>query len=219
MGPCPIWVRPFCFYGVMPVVVRVSAKCDIDALRRELFKNAQGWAKTMEYATKDMRRAGNTIIARNTAGIYNIKRPKVNANSRQFKGGCSLTGGLANMTWSYEGEMQTPVDFGMDPTGRQRGRYTTTATVLKGRPVKVGHGGPPWSEGGRHSRRNSSPAFFIPGIRPPMYRDPTGKFTPVKVISTPQMVTSERHIDQTLDQLQQRHMEIVERRLRTLGLT
>lgn len=206
-------MRPFYLPGVMTVPVRITARFNADDAMRELFKNAHGWAKTMEYATRDMRRNGGSIIAKHTSGTFNIRRPKVNPTSRQFKGHCSVAGGLAEMEWTYAGGMQTPVDFGMTPTGRQRGRYTTMASIKRGSSVKVGHGGPPWSEGGRHSRRNSSPAFFIPGIKPPLYRDASGKFTAVKVTSVPYMVTNEDHIGKTMEELQQEHYKIVTKRL------
>ena len=201
------------------MAVRITARCDLSALQKDLMRNAQRWVKEFEWAARDMRRSGNTIISRHTASVYNINRQKVNANNKKFKGGCTVTGGIAEMTWNYEGHMQTPVDFGMSPTARQKGRYTTTASILKGSVKKVGHGGPPWSEGGRHRRGMESPAFFIPGIKPPLYRDSAGKFTAVKVIAVPQMVESDRHIGDTLDDLQRKHMEIVERRLSALGLT
>lgn len=195
------------------MAVRITARFNADEAMRDLFRNGDRWAKEFEYATKDMARKGGSIIAKHTVKTFNISKAKVNPSNRKFKGRCSVTGGLAEMEWTYTGGMQTPVDFGMTPTGRQRGRYTTMATIKRGQARKVGHGGPPWSEGGRHSRSNPSPAFFIPGIKPPLYRGPGGGFTAVRVTSVPYMVTNNDHIGGTMAELQREHFELVTKRL------
>lgn len=192
------------------ITVRLDPK-----IKKELKRNGEQWAKTMNYATRDMARAGKTIIARQTTSIYNIKNGEVNANSKRFRGGCSMSGGLAEMTWKYTGSMMGPSHFRATPAEYQRNPYTMRATILRGHRVQIGHWQKPWSEGGKHGAQ--SPSMWMRKVSVPIIRK-GGKFQAVKVISVPQMVGSDRHIDETMTLLQERHMEIVMRRLGGLGI-
>ena len=221
------------------VAVQIDVKLDDRALMRELRSNGDKWAKQMEYATKDMKRSAKTIVKRATTSVYNIKAAEVTPGSEKAVGSCSLSGGITDLKMEYRGRMLTPTHFGMTPkaspfnasttgvirkrttytrkrtkTGRQRS-YTIHATILKGRKVQIGHWRPPGSEGGKHSAE--SPAMLLPGKVPPIMRKGSS-YEALKVISMPQMASSERHIDKTLEELQRKQMEILERRLRGLGI-
>ena len=221
------------------MAVQLSVKLDDRALTRELRRNGDKWAKQMEYATKDMRRSAKTIVKRATTSVYNIKAAEVTPGSEKAVGSCSLSGGITDLQMEYKGRMLTPTHFGMTPkaspfnssttgiirkkttythkrtkTGRQKS-YTIHATILKGKKVQIGHWRPPGSEGGKHSVK--SPAMFLPGKVPPIMRDGS-TYKALKVISMPQMATSDRHIDKTIEELQRKQMEILERRLSGLGI-
>ena len=221
------------------MAVQLSVKLDDRALTRELRRNGDKWAKQMEYATKDMRRSAKTIVKRATTSVYNIKAAEVTPGSEKAVGSCSLSGGITDLQMEYKGRMLTPTHFGMTPkaspfnsstagiirkkttythkrtkTGRQKS-YTIHATILKGKKVQIGHWRPPGSEGGKHSVK--SPAMFLPGKVPPIMRDGS-TYKALKVISMPQMATSDRHIDKTIEELQRKQMEILERRLNGLGI-
>lgn len=221
------------------MAVQIDVKVDDKALMRELRRNGEKWAKQMEYATKDMRRSAKTIVKRATTSVYNIKSAEVTPGSERAVGSCSLSGGVTDLKMEYKGRMLTPTHFGMTPkaapfnssttgiirkkttytrkrtkTGRQKS-YTIHATILKGKKVQIGHWRPPGSEGGKHSVK--SPAMFLPGKVPPIMRDGS-TYKALKVISMPQMAASDRHIDKTLEELQRKQMEILERRLSGLGI-
>lgn len=204
--------------------VTVYAKVDANNLYKALRKNGEKWAKQMEYATKDLKRSAPGIVAKATTGVYAIKQGEVNANSKRFQGHCSLSGGMADLTLEYEGRMLSPKHFGMKVSG-SLSRYRIKATILKGHRVKIGHWQIPGTEGGRHYQ--TSPAMMLNGKEVPIYRisprvgwkGEGGKHKAVKVISVPQMVTSERHINATVKQLQNRQMEILSRRLANCGLS
>ena len=221
------------------MAVQIDVKVDDKALMRELIRNGEKWAKQMEYATKDMKRSAKTIVKRATTSVYNIKSAEVTPGSERAVGSCSLSGGVTDLKMEYKGRMLTPTHFGMTPkaapfnssttgiirkkttytrkrtkTGRQKS-YTIHATILKGKKVQIGHWRPPGSEGGKHSVK--SPAMFLPGKVPPIMRDGS-TYKALKVISMPQMAASDRHIDKTLEELQRKQMEILERRLSGLGI-
>lgn len=204
------------------MAVTVYAKVDANNLYKALRKDGEKWAKQMEYATKDLKRAAPGIIAKQTASVYAIKQGEVNANSKKFQGGCSLSGGMADLTLEYRGRMLSPVHFGMKAAG-SLSKYRIKATILRGRRVKIGHWQQPGTEGGKHV--SQSPAMMLPGKAVPIYRTSPrswgkgGTHRAVKVISVPQMVSSERHINATIKQLQNRQMEILSRRLASCGLS
>lgn len=206
------------------MAVTVYAKVDANNLYKALRKNGEKWAKQMEYATKDMKRAAPSIVATQTTQVYAVKKGEVNANAKKFQGSCSLSGGMADLTLEYKGRMLSPVHFGMSTTGDFWRKYTIKATILRGHRVKIGHWQLPGMEGGRH--RQNSPAMVLPGVKVPVYRrgyrngwkGSGGDHKAVKVISVPQMVTSERHINATIKQLQNRQMELLSQRLSKFGI-
>lgn len=224
--------------GRMPVNVTVKLLNGTD-LKREIKRNGEQWAKAMEYATKDMKRSAKTIVKNATTSVYNIKAGEVTPGSERAVGSCRLSGGMTDLQLEYRGRMLTPTHFGMTPrkspytatttgrifkkttysrkrtkTGRQKS-YTVKATILRGRKVQIGHWRPPGSEGGKHSAE--SPGMLLPGTAPPVIRKGDG-MEAIKVISMPQMAVSRRHIYKTIGELQAKQAEILERRLRSLGL-
>ena len=213
------------------MAVSIDLKVDSDELVRELQREGQKWAKQMEWATKDMRRAAPTIVANHTVQRYAIKKGEVNANSKSFVGGCKMSGGIASLRLDYSGRMLTPTHFKMAPSAAPAGgrKYAIKATVLKGRRVEIGRWQSPWSAGGTYGKKASP--MFMPGKVPPISRDggrtyrkgakfghAGGRYEAVKMISVPQMVGSDHIIDGTIEELNERRMEILERRLRSLGL-
>lgn len=210
-------------------MVSIEMSIDSKGLIQQLSREGDRWAKQLEWATKDMRRSAPTIVARRTASVYGIKVGEVNANSKSFEGKCRMSGGIASLRLDYRGRMLTPLHFGMSPRSATGGRYTITAKILKGRRVEIGRWQRPWSAGGAYGHK--APPMFMPGKVPPISREggrtyrkgegfghQGGEYKAVKVISVPQMVGSERHIDETVAELNERRMDILERRLRSLGL-
>lgn len=200
------------------MAVSIDVKVDSKELKASLKRDGEKWAKQMERATQDMKRVAPSIIAKQTTNVYAIKQGEVHANSEKFAGSCSLSGGIADLKLEYKGRMLTPTHFKMSPAaspGFSR-KYTVKATILKGSRVKIGHWQRPWSEGGKHGAE--SPAMLLPGKVPPIIRK-GNTYKALKVISVPQMVKSERHIDDTMDKLQERQAKILDQRLASLGLT
>ncbi len=212
------------------MAVQISVKLDDKRLRKELWRNGDKWAKALEYATKDMRRSGKSIVQKQTASIYNIKRKELNPANGKTIGSCSVSGGITDLQLTYKGRMLTPTHFGMRPTSANGRKYTIKAEILKGSKVRIGGWQRPWSAGGAYGFRASP--MFMPGKVPPISREggrttrlagnkfghAGGKYEAVKVISVPQMVGSDRHIDTTLAMLQAKQMQILESRLGKLGL-
>lgn len=206
------------------ITVRLDPK-----IKRELKRNGEQWAKQMEWATKDMRRSGPTIVRRRTAQVYAFKQSEMNPKRGKTIGSCSLSGGITDLQLHYSGRMLTPKHFNMSPTEATGRKYTIRATILKGSRVEIGRWQRPWSAGGAYGHRASP--MFMPRKVPPISREggrtirkgrkfshAGGKYEAVKVISVPQMVGSERHIDGTMEELKRRQMEILQRRLRGLGI-
>ena len=211
------------------MAVELSVKINDKALMRELYKNGDKWAKALEYATKDMRRKAPTIVSQYTRKVYNVENSLLNPRAKGFKGGVSLSGGVCDLEITYSGRMLTPTHFGMTPDssvaaiGAWGLPYRISAEILKGRRVTIGHWAPPRSEGGAYGKK--SPYMFLPGKVPPMQRIGGGwqhkgaEHKVFKVISIPQMVESDRHIDMTMIELQVAQEEILEKRLSKLGVT
>ena len=211
------------------MAVQLSVKLNDKALMRELYKNGDKWAKALEYATRDMRRKAPTIVSQYTRKVYNVENSLLNPRAKGFKGGVSLSGGVCDLEITYSGRMLTPTHFGMTPDssvaaiGAWGLPYRISAEILKGRRVTIGHWAPPRSEGGAY--RKKSPYMFLPGKVPPMQRIGGGwqhagaEHKVFKVISVPQMVGSDRHIDMTMIELQVAQEEILEKRLSKLGVT
>ena len=211
------------------VAVQLSVKLDNKKLMAELKKNGDGWAKSLEYATRDMKRKAPTIVSQYTRKVYNVDNSLLNPRAKGFKGGVSLSGGVCDLTITYSGRMLTPTHFGMRPDSGMAAigawglPYRITAEILKGRRVTIGHWAPPRSEGGAYGKR--SPYMFLPGKVPPMQRIGGGwghagaEHKVFKVISIPQMVESDRHIDMTMIELQVAQEEILEKRLSKFGIT
>ena len=165
------------------MAVSIDLKVDSDELVRELQREGQKWAKQMEWATKDMRRAAPTIVANHTVQRYAIKKGEVNANSKSFVGGCKMSGGIASLRLDYSGRMLTPTHFKMAPSAAPAGgrKYAIKATVLKGRRVEIGRWQSPWSAGGTYGNPalgnwaklfydqkelGNSKVYYCPSIKP-----------------------------------------------------
>lgn len=210
--------------------VAVEIKVDSEKAMRQLMRAGKQAAKQMDWATKDMKRAAPGIVASHTVSRYNIAKGKVNANSKTFKGGCRMTGGIADLSIVYTGEMMTPVHFGMSPKAHNPGRgYTVKAKILKGSPARLGEWRKPWSQGGAYGAK--AKPMLMPDKVPPISRDggktkrkkpgkgpgtmahSGGTYEAVKVISVPQMVGNEHIIDGTLNELQERRQSILIKRL------
>ena len=211
------------------MAVQIQVKVDSRQLRRALNENGTNWAKSLEYATKDMRRKGPQVVAQYTRKVYNVDNSLLNPRAKGFKGGVSLSGGVCDLEIKYSGRMLTPTHFGMTPDssaasyGAWGMPYTIRAQILKGRTVTLGHWAVPGTEGGAYGKK--SPYMFLPGKVPPIQRIGGGwahngaKHKALKVISAPQMVGSKRHIDMTMIELQVAQEEILEKRLAKFGIT
>ena len=204
------------------MAVQLSVKVDERAFKAAAYANAKEWAKTMEYATKDMRRAAPPIVKRYVTKAYNIKAGEVTVGSKKAVGSCSMSGGITDMTLEYKGRMLTPTHFGMRPKAWPGGgmEYTITATILRSRPgVQIGHWRRPWSEGGKHGQ--SSPAMLLKGKVPPIMREGR-RYEALKVVSMPQMVdmvvNRDEHVSGAYGELQDKQMEILRKRLSALGI-
>lgn len=204
------------------VAVQLSVKVDERSFKAAAYANAKEWAKAMEYATKDMRRAAPPIVKRYVTEAYNIKAGEVTVGSKKAVGSCSMSGGITDMTLEYKGRMLTPTHFGMRP-GAWPGpgeTYTITAKILRNRgKVQIGHWRRPWSEGGKHGK--SSPAMLLNGKVPPIMRE-GNRYKALKVVSMPQMVdmvvNRDEHVAGAYEELQDKQMEILRKRLSALGI-
>lgn len=213
----------------MGVAVSLDVKVDDKKLKSALKENGTNWAKSLEYATKDMRRKAPTIVSQYTRKVYNVDNASLNPRAKGYKGGVSLSGGVCDLEIKYSGRMLTPTHFGMKPDssiasyGAWGLPYTIRAQILKGRTVTLGHWAVPGTEGGAYGKK--SPYMFLPGKVPPIRRIGGGwqhrgaEHKALKVISVPQMVGSERHIDMTMIELQVAQEEILEKRLAKFGIT
>lgn len=212
------------------MAVKISVKGTYEKVARELNKRGEQAARALDRSLRDMRRAAPTVVARQTTGVYGIKQGEVNANSEKFQGGCRMSGGVSDLTLQYTGRMLTPTHFGMSPRSAGGGRaYTIRATILRGHRSKLGHWRRPWSQGGAYGRE--SPYMLMPGKVPPIQRrggktarrgngfsHAGGEHAALKTISVPQMVGSERHIEGTMEMLQERCGAILQRHLRSIGI-
>lgn len=211
------------------MAVQISMKLDDRQLRRELRTNGEKWAKQMEYAVKDMRRKGPSIIAGIAVERYNIKRGKLLPGKKTFAGRCSITGGVADMTFIYTGHRLTATHFNMSPgewpgsPGSFPRAYQIKATILRGNRVKIGHWKRPGSEGGAYSAK--SPYMLLPGKKPPLQRTGGGwggrggDYQPFRTISVPQMVNYSGNRIRVQTKLQEAASDILTKRLRGLGLS
>lgn len=210
------------------MAVSITAKLDSARLMRELYKNGDKWAKQMDYAVKDMRRKGPSVIADIARERYNIKKGELLPSSKSFAGGCSMIGGVADMTFTYTGRRLTATHFNMHP-GEWPGQpgsfpraYQIKATILRGNRARIGHWMRPGSEGGAYSAK--SPYMLLPGKRPPLQRTgggwggKGGKYQPFRTISVPQMVSYSGNRDRVQTELQEAAMDILAKRLRGLGI-
>lgn len=196
------------------MAVQVQFRFDDRDLNRAIRRNAEGWAKAVDYTIRDMVRRGPTIIARNSAEDYNIVRSRLNPRNKRAHGSVSVSGGIKDLTFTYVGPPTPVKDFkgrgNLNPA-KYPGRrpYKVSAQYLADRPTVLGHWNPPGSEGGRYSAK--SPRMYIPGV---------GRFGPVQRVgkgwaggnygpSVPQMVMNRGNDEQSITEL----AELMEKRL------
>lgn len=206
------------------MAVDIEFKFNNAVFAKELLLHGEKWAKEMDYAVRDMRRAAPPIVAGIAAQRYNIKKGELNANSKNFQGGCRLSGGISDLTLTYSGRRLTATHFNMNPTANPGvGKvYKLKATFIRGNRVEIGHWRKPGTEGGAYG--GTSPYMLLPGKKPPLQRIGGGwggagaKYKPFRTLSVPQMVTYSGNRDEVTDKLQKRASEILMNRLQGLGL-
>lgn len=198
------------------MAVTVFANVNDAQLRKVLRKNGNEWAKQMQHATQDMKRAAPGIVAKRTASVYTVKQGEVNPSSYKFAGVCSMSGGVADLSMTYRGRQLTLAHFGLRHSGVNPDYpYTVSAAVLKGQRKTLGKVKRPWSQGGAYGAK--SPGMMLPGIIPPVRRFGM-KVEAASGLSVPQMVGSRRHINATMKELQNRQIRILQQRLAKFGL-
>ena len=202
----------------------VSIRFDFDsaALNRTIRRNAEGWAKSVDYTIRDMAKRGPTIIARNAAEDYNIVKSRLNPRNKKAHGSVSVSGGLKDLTFTYEGPPTPVKDFkGALNPARYPGPmpYVVTAQYLRGRPSTLGHWRPPGTEGGKYGAK--SPRMYIKG---------KGKYGPVQRVGTgwnggnfgpsvPQMVMNRGNDEQSITELSQLMEKRLANHLRRFGVS
>ena len=146
------------------MAVNVRFDFDSASLNRMIRRNAEGWAKSVDYTIRDMATRGPTIIARNAADDYNIAKTRLNPRNKKAHGKVSVSGGMKDLTFTYVGP-PTPVrDFksALSPTRYPGQRpYIVAAQYLRDRPTVLGHWNPPGTEGGKYSAK--SPRMYLGG--------------------------------------------------------
>lgn len=203
------------------MAVEIKVKFDADAFRKTLRKNAEQWPEAADYTMRTMRRRAPVIVARNTAQVYNVPQYRLNPNNKNGRGSLSLSGGIATFTMTYRG-MRLPItDFkGLKPKSISKARkrpYTVTGQIVKGQTSQVGHWNLPGSEGGRYSA--NSPWMVVPGVPGPVMRIGGTLGGTMRALSVPQMVVSMRHDEQTIDELQTKMFEELQRQLARFGVS
>lgn len=198
------------------MAVNVRFDFDSASLNRMIRRNAEGWAKSVDYTIRDMATRGPTIIARNAADDYNIAKTRLNPRNKKAHGKVSVSGGMKDLAFTYTGP-PTPVrDFksALSPTRYPGQRpYIVTAQYLRDRPTVLGHWNPPGTEGGKYSAK--SPRMYLGGKGAkvnkfgPVQREGRGwaggNFGP----SVPQMVMNQGNDEQSIAELS----ELMEKRL------
>ena len=194
------------------MAVRLSFSLDSRDLEKQLLRMGEGAAKAVDYTIRDMAKRGPTIIARNAAEDYNIVKSRLNPRNKKAHGSLSVSGGLKDLTFTYEGPATPVKDFksALTPSRWPGNRpYVVTAQYLRDRPTILGHWRPPGTEGGKYGAK--SPRMYIRG---------KGKFGPVQRVgkgwaggnfgpSVPQMVMNRGNDEQSISELS----ELMERRL------
>ena len=176
------------------MAVSVSVKVDEARFKSLIEQRGNQWAKCLKHTMGTMKRKAPTIVAKNSAQVYNIAQAKLNPRNKTASGSVSLSGGLTTLTLTYRGSKLPVHQFkGMKPNGikgpRKRG-YVITVQVLKGSSARAGHWNRPHSEGGRYGAQ--SPWMFVPGVPGPVMRMGGNLGGIMRALSTPQMVVSDR---------------------------
>lgn len=200
------------------MAVQIQASIDAEAFRKTLLRNAEQWPKAADYTMRTMRRRAPVIVARNTAQVYNIAQFRLNPNNKRGHGSLSLSGGITTFTMTYRGARIPITEFkGMKPRTPRKRPYTITGQVLRGSSAKVGHWSMPGSEGGRYS--DNSPWMLVPGVPGPVMRMGSRLGGTMRALAVPQMVVSMRHDEQTIQELQDKMMEELQRQLARFGIS
>lgn len=199
------------------MAVSIVVKLDEADFRKRLEESGNNWAKAMDYTVRTMRKDGPTIIAKNAAEIYNIGQAKLNPRNKTSRGSVSLHGGMKTLTYLYRGSRFPIKEFkGLKPTGPRKKPYTVTAEVLQGQTSKVGHWNKPHSEGGRYS--GNSPWMIVPGVPGPVMRMGNKLGGTMRALSVPQMVVNNHNSDETIQELNEKMFDELQRNLARYGL-
>ena len=176
------------------MAVSFYVKVDEARFKSLIEQRGNQWAKSLDYTMRTMKRKAPTIVARNSAQVYNIAASRLNPNNKTASGSVSLSGGLTTLTLTYRGSKLPIHQFkGMKPRSISAPRkrpYVITGQVLKGSSARVGHWSPPHSEGGRYGAK--SPWMMVPGVPGPVMRLGSTLGGTMRALSTPQMVVSDR---------------------------
>lgn len=173
------------------------------ALQKRLDDMKKAPKAVLENTLKDARKRIPTWVSAEVAKQYGIKKAEVNSGAGSVK----VTGNsIDELKVTYSGRMLTPTHFGMTPKSPGKNAYTLRAQIIKGQKATLGKVKKPTKaqrvelaknfsrSGSQHSSHSPimlmpTGATYIPFQRKSQRRSDV---LPIKTISVPQMVSSER---------------------------
>lgn len=208
----------------------MSVSCGIKnykALMKQLENKKKAPEKVLKALTADAKKSVPGWVAAEVSKVYGVKKAEISGGEL---GSVNVTGKtLKDVKITYTGRTLTPTHFGMTPKTPGQNAYTLKAQIIKGQKATLGKVkkltkkqraalGKNFTRSGTQNS-TSSPIMlmhtgntktggtnYIPFQRQSVRRD---DIKPIKTISLPQMVSSER----TKDNIQQAINEGLQKRL------